>query len=348
MLLIYGSTGYTGRLIVAEALARGLRPTLVARNADAVRAQAEALGLEWRAAPLDDAAKLDAALTGTRVVIHCAGPFAHTWRAMSDACMRAGAHYLDITGEIAVFEGLAARDVDAKAAGVMLMPGTGFDVVPSDCLAAHLAGRLPDATHLALAFQAAGGVSRGTSLTIIEGLGQPGAVRRNGKIVFVPQAWDTRAIDFGDGRPRETMTIGWGDVFTAYHSTGIPNIAVYTAVPTTVRLSAIASRHIGPVLRSGFVQRMLRASVKRTIDGPSAASRDGTASLLWGEATTASGATVTARLRAPNAYTLTAQTAVLIATKVLGGNAPPGFQTPARAYGAEVILEIPGVTRSSD
>ncbi len=319
----------------------------MARNADAVRAQAEALGLEWRSAPLDDPAKLDAALRGAKVVLHCAGPFAQTWRAMSDACIRLGAHYLDITGEIAVFEGLAARDGEAKAAGVMLMPGTGFDVVPSDCLAAHLAQRLPTATHLALAFRADGGASRGTSLTIVSGLGQQGAVRRNGKIVSVPQAWATRAIDFGDGRLCPTMTIGWGDVSTAYHSTGIPNIAVYTAVPTPVRLSALASRYVGPVLRSGLVQRMLRASVRGSVDGPSAAGRAATVSLLWGEATAANGATVAARLRAPNAYTLTAQTAVLIATKVLDGNAPPGFQTPSRAYGAEVILEIPGVTRSS-
>lgn len=320
----------------------------MARNADAVRAQAEALGLEWRSAPLDDSTKLDAALRGARAVLHCAGPFAKTWRPMSDACLRVGAHYLDITGEIAVFEGLAARDVEAKGAGVMLMPGTGFDVVPSDCLAAHLAQRLPTATHLTLAFHADGGASRGTSLTIVEGLGQPGAVRRNGKIVPVPQAWDTRAIDFGDGRPRETMTIGWGDVSTAYHSTGICNITVYTAVPSAMRLSAVMSRYFGPVLRSGLVQRMLRASVRGAIDGPSDAARASTESVLWGEATAADGATVTARLRAPNAYTLTAQTAVLIATKVLGGNAPPGFQTPSRAYGAEVILEIPGVTRSSD
>ena len=319
----------------------------MARNADAVRAQAEALGLDWRSSPLDDSSKLDAALNGAKVVLHCAGPFAQTWRVMSDACIRIGAHYLDITGEIAVFEGLAARDGEAKAAGMMLMPGTGFDVVPSDCLAAYLVQHLPTATHLALAFRAGGGASRGTSLTIVEGLGQQGAVRQNGKIVSVPQAWATRTIDFGDGRVRDTMTIAWGDVSTAYHSTGIPNIAVYTAVPAAVRLLSIASRYLGPVLRSGLVQGMLRARVRGAIDGPSAASRARTVSLLWGEATAANGATVTARLRAPNAYTLTAQTAVLIATKVLGGNAPPGFQTPSKAYGAELILEIPGLTRSS-
>lgn len=313
-----------------------------------MRTQAEALGLEWRSAPLDDSSKLDAALKGAQVVLHCAGPFAHTWRAMSDACLRLRAHYLDITGEIAVFEGLAARDAEAKAAGIMLLPGAGFDVVPSDCLAAHVAQRLPDATHLALAFRAGGGASRGTSLTIVEGLGQPGAVRRDGRIVPVPQAWHARRIDFGDGRLRQTMTIAWGDVSTAYHSTGIPNIAVYTAVPTMVRLSSIASRYLGPVLRSGLVQRMLRARVRGTIDGPSDAARARTSSLLWGEATAANGARVVSHLRGPNAYSLTAQTAALIAGKALSGNAPLGFQTPSRAYGAGVILEVPGVTRTDE
>src|SRR5687768_2981281 len=207
MLLIYGSTGYTGRLIVAEALRRGLRPTLAARNADAVRAQAEPLGLEWRAAAVDDRAALDAAIAGATVVLHCAGPFSHTWRAMSDACLRARAHYLDITGEIAVFEALAARDAEARSAGVMLLPGVGFDVVPSDCLAAHLARRLPGAASLALAFRAMGGTSRGTLSTIVEGLGGPGAVRGAGAIVAVPQAWKTRRIDFGDGKPRDATMI---------------------------------------------------------------------------------------------------------------------------------------------
>lgn len=346
MLIIYGSTGYTGRLIVAEALARGLTPTLVARNAGAVRAQGEQLGLPWRVASLDNAAELDAALAGARVVMHCAGPFAHTWRAMSDACIRAGAHYLDITGEIAVFEGLAMRDAEAKAAGVMLLPGAGFDVVPSDCLAAHLARRLPNATELTLAFRAAGGASRGTSLTIVEGLGQPGAVRRDGKLVSVPQAWRARAIDFGDGQLWSTMTIAWGDVSTAFHSTGIPNITVYTAVPTIVQYLAIASRFIGPLLRSGVVQRVLRANVRSAISGPSDAARLHTASVLWGEAIAANGTSVRSRLRGPNAYALTAQTAVHIALKALGGHAPPGFQTPSRSYGADLILEIPGVGRT--
>lgn len=346
MLVIYGSTGYTGRLIVAEALARGLRPRLAGRNADAVRAQAESLGLEWRAASVSDPAALDAALSGARVMLHCAGPFAHTWRAMSDACIRRRAHYLDITGEIAVFEGLARRDVEARAAGIMLLPGVGFDVVPSDCLAAHLARRVPTAERLTLAFRALGGTSRGTTLTLVANLGSPGAVRRNGKIVPVPQAWRTRQIDFGDGKLRSATTIPWGDVSTAFHSTGIPNIEVYVSMRPALRRAAKASRWLGLVLRNGVVRSLLEARVRRGEAGPSAAQRERGGSVLWGEAVAANGARAEARLRTANGYTLTAQAAVLLAAKALNGVTPVGFQTPSRAYGADAILEIPGITRT--
>jgi short subunit dehydrogenase-like uncharacterized protein len=346
LLLIYGSTGYTGRLIVAEALARGLRPTLAGRNPDTVRAQAESLGLPWRAAAIDDPAALDAALEGATAVLHCAGPFAHTWRAMSDACLRTRVHYLDITGEIAVFEGLASRDAQAQSAGIMLLPGTGFDVVPSDCLAAHLARRLPNAVRLALAFRALGGASRGTLSTMIEGLGSPGAIRRDGRIVPVRPAWRTRQIDFGDGKLRDATTIPWGDVSTAFHSTGIPNVEVYVSMRPALRRAAIASRWLGPVLRSGIVRRALASRVRSGPAGPSDEARARGASLLWGEAVAADGRRVESRLRGPNGYELTAQTAVHLAAKVLGGGVRAGFQTPSRAYGADVILEIPGVTRS--
>lgn len=346
MLLIYGSTGYTGRLIVAEALARGLRPTLAGRNADAVQAQAESLGLQWRLARIDDPNVLDGALSGATAVLHCAGPFASTWRSMSNACLRRRVHYLDITGEIAVFEGLAGRDAEARAAGIMLLPGVGFDVVPSDCLAAHLARRLPNAVRLALAFRALGRASRGTLATMVANLGSPGAVRRDGRIVSVPQAWRTRKIDFGDGKLRDATTIPWGDVSTAFHSTGIPNIEVYMSMRPALRRAAIASRWLGPVLRSSFVRRMLEARVRRGPPGPSEAERERGASLLWGEAVAANGERVEGRLQGSSGYELTAQTAVHLAAKALRGQTRAGFQTPSRAYGADVILEIPGVTRT--
>src|SRR5690242_17266656 len=231
--LIYGANGYTGTLIAKEAVSRGLRPMLAGRS-QAVAEMATRLGLRHRVFGLDDAATVREGLAGMTAVLHCAGPFAHTYRAVADACLAGHVHYLDVTGEIGVFEGLAALDAAARAANVMLLPGVGFDVVPSDCLAAHLKRRLPAATHLALGFQTRGGVSRGTATTMAENVAKGGLVRRGGKLVRVPPGWRFRAIDFGAGRTT-AMTIPWGDVSTAYHSTGIPDVEVYMAVPPTAR-----------------------------------------------------------------------------------------------------------------
>ena len=221
--LLYGANGYTGELIAREAVARGEKPILAGRSADRIEALAKELGCESRIFPVDRTQ-----LDGVDLVLHCAGPFIHTSRPMVAACLTAGAHYLDITGEIAVFEMIFRRDEDAKARNVALIPGVGFDVVPTDCLAAQLHAKLPDANDLILAFASRSGVSRGTLKTMIEGAGWGGAIRRDGKIVRVPQMFDVREIPFPSGT-RMAMTIPWGDVSTAFRSTGIPNIRVYNA-----------------------------------------------------------------------------------------------------------------------
>jgi short subunit dehydrogenase-like uncharacterized protein len=344
-LLIYGAYGYTGALVVQEALAAGLRPVLAGRDPRALASLAESHGLMSRAAALSDAGGLNAALDGMRVVLHCAGPFVHTAAPMVDACLRLGIHYLDVTGEIAVFEAIAARDAEARARGVTLLPGVGFDVVPSDCLAAHLARRLPGATHLALAFRGPGGISRGTAVTIAENAGGSGAVRRDGRIVAVPTAWRARTIDFGDGAPALTVTIPWGDVSTAWHSTGIPNVEVYMAMTGGMRRGLLLSRWMGWLLSAGPVRRQLVARARARRPGPSAAARARGQSRFWGEARDANGRTVVSRLIAPEAYTLTARTALASATRVLAGAVATGFQTPSRAFGADFILEQEGVKR---
>ncbi|MDH3729213.1 MAG: saccharopine dehydrogenase NADP-binding domain-containing protein, partial [Myxococcales bacterium] len=231
-ILVYGSYGYTGDLIARFAKEDGVDIVLSGRNPHRLREQAEAHGFDSIAADLTDPQSIRNALRDVDVVIHCAGPFARTYEAMAKACMETQTHYTDITGEAEVFEGLWAMDGAAKNAGVMLLPGTGFDVVPSDCLAAHLKSRCPDATHLELAFRGrGGGVSHGTATTMAENIHRGGIVRQDGRLTRVATAWKTREIDFGDGKPAHCMTIPLGDVVTAYKSTGIPNILVYTAVP---------------------------------------------------------------------------------------------------------------------
>lgn len=221
--LLYGANGYTGRLIAREALRRGEHPILAGRNAREIESMARALSLEPRIFALD---RLPGdALDGVTAILLAAGPFAHTSEPMLRACMEKGAHYLDITGEIAVFESIFARDTEIRAAGIAAIPGVGFDVVPTDCLAARLHARLPAAMQLSLAIYSRGGsISAGTMKTMIEGIPSGGAIRRDGAIVRVPAAWDVREIPFSCGQ-RTAVTIPWGDVSTAFRTTGIPTVS---------------------------------------------------------------------------------------------------------------------------
>ncbi|HEY1381652.1 MAG TPA: saccharopine dehydrogenase NADP-binding domain-containing protein [Gemmataceae bacterium] len=343
-LLIYGANGYTGALIAREAVAHGRRPILAGRTARAVAALATELGLEHRTFALDDPAAIAAGLRGVAAVLNCAGPFARTAGPLAGACLADRVHYLDVTGEIAVFEALAGRDREAGAAGVTLLPGVGFDVVPSDCLAAHLKRRLPTATRLTLVFQGLGRVSHGTATTLAENLHRGGMVRRGGRLTPVPAAWKTRAVDFGRG-PVTAMTIPWGDVATAWYSTGIPNVEVYAAAPWSFRLAARLSRYVRPLLRRKRAQAAIVRRLTGGAAGPTAEERARGRSYLWGEVADAEGRTAAAREEGPEGYTLTVHAALAAAERVLAGGVPTGYQTPAAAFGPDFVLTLPGVRR---
>jgi len=343
--LLYGANGYTGGLVARLAHARGHRPVLAGRRAAEVCALAEELQLERRLFDLDDPARIDDAVGGMSLVLHCAGPFSRTARPMAEACLRTRTHYLDITGEVGVFEELAARDAEARAATVMLLPGCGFEVVPSDCLAVHLKGRLPEARRLALAYAASGRVSRGTAITAIEGLGRGGLARCGGVLTPVPSAWKTRRIDFGDG-PRAAITLPLGDLTTAWHSTGIPDIETYFAAPAGLRAVAVAARYAGSLLGSQAVRRRLGARVRAGAPGPSAEERRQGRGFVWGEVEDDAGRRATSRLATPDGYTFTAHAALAVVERALAGEAPAGFQTPGKVHGPDFVLGLEGVTRT--
>lgn len=347
-LLLYGSYGYTGDLIARAAVEAGDRPTLAGRDATRVRHQATELDCPSRVFGLTDAASVAAELEAADVdaVLHCAGPFVDTHHAMVEGCIEAGVHYMDITGEIEVFESIAGHDAAATDGNVQLLPGVGFDVVPTDCLAAHLAERLPTATDLALGFDALGSVSPGTAATAVEGLGEGGAIRRNGRIEEVSTVYDVRHIDFGRGE-RGAVTIPWGDVSTAYHTTGIPNINVYTAAPGAARLLMRAGDYAAPLFSLPGVTESLKSLVKTVADGPDERERRTSHCYVWGEARDGE-QRVVSRLRTPNTYALTVDAALIIARKVLDGEWEPGFGTPGGVYGPDLVLEIDGVERTDE
>jgi short subunit dehydrogenase-like uncharacterized protein len=345
--LIYGANGYTGALVVREAVARGQRPILAGRSATPLASLAQELNLEHRVFSLADPAAIDAGLREVTAVLNCAGPFSRTAQPLADACLRTKTHYLDITGEIAVFESMAARDQEAQAAGVILMPGVGFDVVPSDCLAAHLKRRLPSASRLTLAFHLLSRPSRGTATTMVENFPNGGLVRKAGKIKPVPAAWKSRPIDFGSG-PLPTITIPWGDVSTAYYSTAIPDIEVYMAAPAATRFAARLSRYTGWLLGMPSIQTFLKGRIQAGAPGPTAEERATGKSFLWGEVADADGRRAVSRLQGPEGYTLTVLTALAILERVVAGDASPGFKTPSLVYGPDFVLTIPGVIREDE
>lgn len=338
--MLYGANGYTGRLMIDEALRRGMKPILAGRSAANIKPLAERYGLPFRVFSLGTPDMIAAQLKDVGVLLLAAGPFSATSKPALEACLLAGTHYLDITGEVAVFEAAMGRHDDAVRAGIVVMPGVGFDVVPSDCLANALHAALPGGDSLQLAISI-GAPSSGTMKTMLEGVSEGGAIRKNGELIHVPTAWKSMRVPFKSG-PRMAMTIPWGDVSTAYRSTGIPNIEVYMALPGPAIQVARMTRSLAPILSLKPLQNLLKNQIDKRVEGPSESTRKKSRTFLWGNLTHPSGKSVVGHLETPEGYTLTAWTAVDIAARVLAGEVKPGYSTPAMPFGADYIRTVPG------
>lgn len=342
--LLYGANGYVGSAIAELAVQRGVRPVLSGRNAEAVQTLADELGLESVISTVDDPSGLDAAMAVVPVVLNCAGPFIYTAIPIIEACLRNGVHYVDITGEPPVYGAIAAYHDRAIEREVMLLPGAGFDVVPTDCLAVYLAKRLPSATRLTLAINQHGpaGLPPGTLNTAVEMIPFGSKQHRVGGTIVSSKERKRRYVDFGDG-PVEVVLMVWGDLFTAYRSTGIPNIEDYWAFDAaTIRQLDVLDR-VRPLFRLAPV----RAAAKRSMRGGATPDeRAATTTRVWGEVVDDVGNTAVARLSGPEAgLEWTIRSALDVVSHVLAGDVTPGYQTPAMAYGPDLVLESEGVTR---
>jgi short subunit dehydrogenase-like uncharacterized protein len=343
-LMIYGANGYTGKLIAREAVKRGHKPLLAGRNRDELDALAKELNLSRRVFDLANPVEIARNLDGVFVVLHCAGPFSRTAAPMLNACLDLNVHYLDITGEIDVFELCHRAHARAQHQGVVVLPGSGFDVVPTDCTAAMLKARLPDATSLVLAFEAGGGPSPGTAKTSVEGMGKGGRARINGELTTVPLAWKSREF-VRDGKARTAMTIPWGDVYTAFVSTGIANIETYMVVPPKTIERMRWMRRLQPLLKLAFVQNFMQRRVQRSTPGPSEQKRRDTGCHVWGEARNTAGTAAKLELVTPNGYELTVTASLGIVEHLLRMTSPPagGYFTPSQLMGKDYVLTLPGV-----
>ncbi|USD22843.1 saccharopine dehydrogenase NADP-binding domain-containing protein [Microbulbifer variabilis] len=341
-IMIYGAYGYTGELIARQAVALGYRPILAGRNAQKLQPLAEALNLPAMAIDLGNTEVLERSLRDVYLVIHCAGPFSATAESMMRACLNTRTHYQDITGEISVYETAHRLDDEAKAKGVVLCPGAGFDVIPTDCLAAALHQALPSATHLALGFDSESSLSPGTAKTSIESLGMGGAIRRNGKIETIGHGQLTRTIDFGRGE-KFAVAIPWGDISTAFHSTGIQNIEAY--IPMSPARAKKLKRLNGFrwLLRTQWLQNWLKAKVSKSVRGPSEERRAGQKTWVWGEVRNdRRGERKVGRLTTANGYDVTVSGSLAIMQYLLDYQGEGGYFTPSKLCGYKLVEDLHG------
>lgn len=341
--LFYGITGYTGELILEEAKRKNFQPIIGGRNEQKVKVLAERFGLTYRVFDLENDAVLDDELSDIDLVLHCAGPFHFTTKPMLHACLRNMVHYLDLSGRVEGFEYANELNSQAIHQEIMLMPGVGFDVVPSDCLVDYLHKKMPHATHLTLAIAMKnGGVSRGTALSTIENLPNGATIRKNGKIVSVPLAQKQRFFKFGDWYESICATAPWGDVSTAYYTANIPNVEAFLATTEGGAKAMKFTQYLKPLLKNRFVKSLAKRLINSRSPGLTPTERLQSESYFYAEVSNEKGELLSATLRVNDAYVNTAQVAVHIVKKIVDGNYKIGFQTPGRLYGIELIMEIEG------
>ncbi len=346
-ILIYGAYGYTGRLITKEAKKQSIEVHVAGRNENSLKEIAGQTGFDYSVVSLEDQKGLESLLKSYETVIHCAGPFSETALPMVKACLVSKTNYLDITGEVSVFESIMKHSDEAKQAGIALIPGVGFDVVPTDCLAAHLKDRMSDATDLEVAFVGnKTGMSRGTAVTMAKNISQGGYIRKNGKLINVPLAHKIKEVEFPH-RKQWCMTIPWGDLMTAYHQTGIPNIEVYSGASKKMLLKIKRYRFLKFLLGISWIQKLVRKKIEKSVTGPSEENLTQGRTYIVGTVKNSKGDIKTSTLITPEAYYLTALTALKSAIKLNDmDDEKSGYLTPAQAFGKDFILEFENVTRT--
>lgn len=323
-LLIYGATGYTGSLVARQAKAAGLDFVIAGRDSDKLLSLALELDVSHSVFALDDQGVVIEALKNFDVVLNCAGPFVKTAERLMRACIESGTHYLDITAEINVYRMAEQLGKDAVDAGIMLMPGVGWDVVPTDCLAVRVAQRVEHPVSLRIALQVAASMSRGSAISAGEIIAAGLLTRVDGVLAPAPNA-QPALFDFGDG-PVTCAPLSFGDLVTAWHSTGIPNIAMFVNVT-------------GGAFPGGDLSELP--------DGPSSEERAGQRARAVVEITGADGSIARSVIETVNGYSYTPLVAVEAARRVLASEKRAGFDTPARLFGASFAETIAG-TQISD
>jgi saccharopine dehydrogenase (NAD+, L-lysine-forming) len=342
-IVVYGATGFTGRLICKELERRQIAFAVAGRDRNKLSALAASLkpAPEVIVAALDDAEALQAMAARCKAVLACAGPFARLGRPVLEAAIAAGRHYLDITGESNYVRDTVARDGEAKAKGIALINAVGFDVVPTDAaavLASEAAGGSP--AQLRIAFATNGRPTQGTTRSALDGAQLGGLAWLDGQYVQEPVGREVWEVDFpAPVGKRRTMSVPWGDLSTAPRSTGTRNLRTFMAMPP----SMIAMRSVMPLFSRVVRNRVVHGLMARLVDtlpeGPSDAERADSHFAVVAEAEGSRG-TASAWVTGGDGYDFTAASAVWCAMKAARGElAGRGALTPTQAFGARALLD---------
>ncbi len=339
-ILIYGANGYTGKLIVDKAINFDYDITIAGRSVKSIYEMGKEYNLPYLSFSPIEIESNPKILKEFDIMLNCAGPFSQTAKPIIDACLKSNTHYLDITGEIDIFRLGKSYHQKAIDSNVIICPGVGFDVIPTDCLASRLNESLPNADELILGFEStAGKISPGTMATSIESLGYGGRIRKNGEILKVPLVYKSHKFDFGNGS-KTMVTIPWGDVATAGYSTRIPNISVYIPMhPKQVQL--LKRINWFPwLLRIKLIQNMLKKKVKKKINGPSIKERNNSTTYVWGQIIKGN-KVLEAQLVTSNGYDLTVDGSLAVIDYIIQNEIKSGYFTPSQLCGNDLIEKLP-------
>ena len=318
-LMIYGATGYTGRMAAEYAKASGLDLIVAGRSEAALAALASELGGDYRVFGVDDGVGVDAALSGISVLLNCAGPYLRTAKPLMKAAIRNGVDYLDIAAELDSYRLAEVLDVKAKAAGVMLLPGSGGSVAMLGCLAGHATERVAEPKLIRIALHVTGSMSRGSAVSATENM-TGDCLRLIGGSLVGRRPEELRDFDFGTG-PKSCFPVTLPDLLTIHRATNVPDIETFVHVS-------------GDAFPQGDLSVLP--------DGPTAQQRESNRYQAAVEVTGADGSVVREVLDTVNGYTFTPMAAAEVARRVLAGERTPGFQTPAGLFGngfAETIAD---------
>jgi short subunit dehydrogenase-like uncharacterized protein len=341
--LLYGANGYTGRLIAQQAQDRGHNPVLAGRSEEKLIPLAEKLDLDYRVFDLKNEEQIFKIIKEFDLVLHAAGPFKYTSAPMIKACLKGKTNYLDITGEIPVLEQNFTYDARAKKNDLVIISGVGFDVVPTDCLAKYVSDKITSPTSLEIGISSMSNLSPGTLKTMLEYNETRRLIRRNGKLVPLENEIE-RNVQFID-KELKVRPVTWGDLSTAYRTTGIPNITIYFPIPkkssNILKLAGVSAKEMSS---NENAKKKVEKWIEENVHGPDESARQTNRCHIWVSVSDENGTNEQAWLETMESYRFTAVAAVRSVEKVFEIQ-PRGALTPALAFGADFVIEVPETIR---